>query len=112
MLEAVPNVSEGRDSSVVEAIGRAFGMGATVLDVHVDPDHHRSVFTLVGDRASLVDGLLAGVATAVALIDLRLHEGVHPRVGVADVVPLVPLVPHAMEVAEDAARQVEAALGG
>ncbi len=93
VLEAVPNVSEGRDRAVVDAIGRAFGTGATVLDVHVDPDHHRSVFTLVGDRASLVDALLAGVSTAIARIDLRAHEGVHPRVGVVDVVPLVPLVP-------------------
>ena len=111
MLEAVPNVSEGRDRSVVDAIGRAFGMGATILDVHVDTDHHRSVFTLVGDRASLVDGLLAGVSTAIARIDLRRHEGVHPRVGVVDVVPLVPLVRGEMELAEEAARQVAARIG-
>jgi glutamate formiminotransferase len=111
VLEAVPNVSEGRDHSVVEAIGHAFGKGATVLDVHVDPDHHRSVFTLVGDDASLVDALLAGVSTAIARIDLRLHEGVHPRVGVVDVVPLVPLVPGEMKLAEDAARQVAIRVG-
>jgi glutamate formiminotransferase len=111
VLEAVPNVSEGRDHSVVEAIGHAFGKGATVLDVHVDPDHHRSVFTLVGDDASLVDALLAGVSTAIARIDLRLHEGVHPRVGVVDVVPLVPLVPGEMKLAEDAARRVAIRVG-
>ena len=111
MLEAVPNVSEGRDRSVVEAIARAFGTGATVLDVHVDPDHHRSVFTLVGDRAPLVDALLAGVSTAIARIDLGVHEGVHPRVGIVDVVPLVPLASGEMELAEDAAREVAARVG-
>ncbi|HJS49327.1 MAG TPA: glutamate formimidoyltransferase [Gaiellaceae bacterium] len=111
MLEAVPNVSEGRDRAVVDEIGRAFGKGAAVLDVHVDPDHHRSVFTLVGDGASLVDALLTGISTAIERIDLRAHEGVHPRVGVVDVVPLVPLVPGEIGLAEVAARQVAARVG-
>ena len=111
MLEAVPNVSEGRDPAVVDAIGRAFGERASVLDVHVDPDHHRSVFTLVGDGAPLVDALLAGVATAIRNIDLRLHEGVHPRVGAVDVVPLVPLVPGEMALAEAAAHRLAASIG-
>ena len=69
------------------------------------------MFTLVGDRAPLVDALLAGVSTAIARIDLRVHEGVHPRVGVVDVVPLVPLASGEMELAEDAARQVAARIG-
>ncbi len=111
MLEAVPNVSEGRDRALIDAIGRAFGENATVLDVHVDPDHHRSVFTLVGDSAALVDALLAGISTAIARIDLRLHQGVHPRVGVVDVVPLVPLVPGELERAELAAHEVAARIG-
>ena len=64
-LESVPNVSEGRDVDVVDAVGRAFGSaGARLLDTHVDPDHHRSVFTLIGDDRSLEDGLVAGVAAA------------------------------------------------
>ncbi|HEX4746274.1 MAG TPA: hypothetical protein VFU99_05255, partial [Gaiellaceae bacterium] len=79
MLEAVPNVSEGRDASVVAAIGEAFGAEALLLDVHSDADHNRSVFTLAGDDRSLVEALLAGVARTVELVDLRVHEGVHPR---------------------------------
>jgi glutamate formiminotransferase len=100
----VPNVSEGRDAGVIAAIGEAFGSHATLLGTHSDRDHHRSVFVLVAGEAGLVDALLAGVAAAVEGIDLRTHVGVHPRVGAADVVPLVPLVP------EDMPRAVEAAL--
>ena len=91
-LESVPNVSEGRDPVVVEAIADALaGAGAHVLDVHVDPDHHRSVVTLVGGEGTLEDGLVAGIAEARRRIDLRRHTGAHPRVGAADVVPVVPL---------------------
>ena len=91
-LESVPNVSEGRDRAIVEAIGHAFAsVGAQLLDTHVDADHHRSVFTLIGDDRVLEDGLVAGVAAARDAIDLRHHDGVHPRVGAADVVPIVPL---------------------
>jgi glutamate formiminotransferase len=103
VLEAVPNVSEGRDASVIDEIARAFASRATLLDVHADADHHRSVFTLAGEEEPLVDALLAGVVRALELIDLRRHDGVHPRVGAVDVVPLVPLVPHAMEDASSAA---------
>jgi glutamate formiminotransferase len=74
-----------------------------LLDVHSDADHHRSVFTLVGDDDELVDSLLAGIAKTVELVDLREHLGVHPRVGAADVVPVVPLSPDEMELAVGAA---------
>jgi glutamate formiminotransferase len=87
VLEAVPNVSEGRDPPSIEEIGRSFASGVSLLDVHSDPDHHRSVFTLAGAEGSLVDALVSGVARAVELLDLRAHEGVHPRVGVVDVAP-------------------------
>ena len=102
-LEAVPNVSEGRDAHVIEELARAFGERARLLDVHSDEDHHRSVLTLVGDDEALVESLLAGIGRARDLIDLRRHEGVHPRVGAADVVPLVPIVPDDMERARNAA---------
>jgi glutamate formiminotransferase len=97
-LESVPNVSEGRDPEVVEDIGNAFGAQARLLDVHADADHHRSVYTLVGSDGdeALIESLLDGIARASELIDLRQHEGVHPRVGAADVVPLVPLRPEDM----------------
>lgn len=111
MLEAVPNVSEGRDPGVVRAVADAFATHATVLDVHSDSDHNRSVFTLAGDGEALVESLLAGIAAAVASIDLREHVGVHPRVGVADVVPLVPLRSDEMPVAVEAARELSRRVG-
>jgi len=111
VLEAVPNVSEGRDRAVIAAIERAFGSGAHVLDVHSDADHHRSVFTLVADPAALVDSLLAGIAAAVESIDLRLHAGVHPRVGAVDVVPVVPFPDDDMELAKATARTVASRVG-
>jgi len=103
VLEAVPNVSEGRDPAAIEAIGRAFGSRARLLDVHADPDHHRSVFTLVGEEEDLVESLLQGTARALERVDLRRHDGVHPRVGAVDVVPLVPLRPEHMQLAKRAA---------
>ena len=90
-LESVPNFSEGRDRATIDAIGTALGRAARLLDVHADEDHNRSVFTLVGSEAELVESLLEGVACARERIDLRRHEGAHPRIGAADVVPLVPL---------------------
>ncbi len=93
-LESVPNVSEGRDASAVAVIADAFGrVGARVLDTHVDHDHNRAVVTLVGDDRAVEEGLVAGIDEARRRIDLRAHAGVHPRVGAADVVPVVPLVP-------------------
>jgi glutamate formiminotransferase len=111
VLEAVPNVSEGRDAAVIEEIGRAFAGGAAVLDVHSDVDHHRTVFTLGGDVESLVASLLAGISRTLALVDLRAHDGVHPRIGAVDVVPLVPLEPGEMEVAKRAALRVGERVG-
>jgi glutamate formiminotransferase len=91
LLESVPNFSEGRSAGTIEDLRRALAAHADVLDVHVDPDHNRSVFTLVGDDAPLIDALLASIACARDRIDLRLHEGAHPRIGAADVVPIVAL---------------------
>ncbi len=89
MLECVVNVSEGRDGSLIAALGRA--AGRTLLDVHTDPHHHRSVFTLAGERPELDASVRALAALAVARIDVRLHAGAHPRIGAVDVVPFVPL---------------------
>lgn len=103
MLEAVPNVSEGRDGAILATLERAFARNASVLDVHTDPDHNRAVFTLVGEPVSLADALLAGISAAIALVDLRTHSGVHPRVGAVDVVPLVPFPHDDMELAKSTA---------
>jgi glutamate formiminotransferase/glutamate formiminotransferase/formiminotetrahydrofolate cyclodeaminase len=105
LLESVPNVSEGRDASAVAAIAEAFSRaGARVLDTHVDGDHNRAVITLVGDDRGVEEGLVAGIDETRRRIDLRTHEGVHPRVGATDVVPVVPLA------AADLGRSVDVAL--
>src|SRR5436305_14048373 len=91
-LESVPNFSEGRNRATIDAIGAALESHARLLDVHADADHNRSVFTLVGDEAELIEALVAAVEVARERIDLRRHEGAHPRIGAADVVPVVPPV--------------------
>lgn len=112
LLESVPNVSEGRDASAVAAIADAFGRpGARILDTHLDGDHNRAVITLVGDETALEDGLVSGIDEARRRIDLRMHQGVHPRVGAADVVPVVPLAPGEVCRAVDVARAVGARVG-
>jgi glutamate formiminotransferase len=84
MLECVLNISEGRDPTTLGALAAA--AGDDLLDLHSDPHHHRSVLTLVG-----VEAVRAVAAVAVERIDLRIHDGVHPRIGVVDVVPFVAL---------------------
>jgi glutamate formiminotransferase len=110
-LESVPNFSEGRERATLDALAGALGGPAELLDVHADVDHNRSVFTLVGDDGDLVQALLTGVACARERIDLRRHEGAHPRVGAADVVPLVPLRPDDMRRARSAATEVAGRIG-
>ncbi|MDP9303839.1 MAG: glutamate formimidoyltransferase [Actinomycetota bacterium] len=110
-LESVPNFSEGRDAGTIEALRSALATHADVLDVHSDADHNRSVFTVVGDDTSLVEALLAGVACARDRIDLRSHEGAHPRIGAADVVPIVALEPTDHERARDCALQLADRIG-
>jgi glutamate formiminotransferase len=109
-LESVPNFSVARDEAVVAALADAVASRARLLDVHVDADHNRSVYTLVGSGEELVDALLAGIRLAVERVDIRGHEGVHPRIGAADVVPLVPIrpgdEPRAREAALDLASKV------
>jgi glutamate formiminotransferase/glutamate formiminotransferase/formiminotetrahydrofolate cyclodeaminase len=89
-LLAVPNVSEGRDQAIIDALAAAFASrGARLLDVHADPDHHRSVFTLAGRPGQLAPALAAGAVVALSRIDLRDGRGSHPHVGVLDVAPIV-----------------------
>jgi glutamate formiminotransferase len=86
-LLAVPNFSEGRDSGAIDAIGAAFGVRP--LDVHFDPDHHRTVFTLAGAPGELAPAVVGGARRALELIDVTGHDGAHPRVGAIDVAPIV-----------------------
>jgi glutamate formiminotransferase len=112
VLEAVPNFSEGRDGAVIDALRQALSSPARLLDVHVDADHHRSVFTLVGEPDELVETLLAGIVCARERIDLRRHEGAHPRIGAADVVPIVPLKHDDMALAKQTAFVLARRIGG
>jgi glutamate formiminotransferase len=111
VLEAVPNFSEGRNGATIDAIGDALDQHARLLDVHADEDHNRSVFTLVGTEAELTAALLAAVAVARDRIDLREHEGAHPRIGAADVVPVVPIASEDMERAKRCAAEVARRIG-
>jgi len=86
-LLAVPNVSEGRDEDAIAAIAAAFD--ARLLDVHSDPDHHRSVFTLAGPPGALARAVCNGAQTALHYVRLDHHQGEHPRVGAIDVAPIV-----------------------
>jgi glutamate formiminotransferase len=110
-LETVPNFSEGQDPTTIDAIEVALSRDAQLLDVHTDPDHNRSVFTLVGSADDLEAALLAGIRCARERIDLRRHEGAHPRIGAADVVPLVPLQPGDMPRAQAAALRLAERVG-
>ncbi len=109
-IECVPNFSEGRDGAKVAAIVAAILGGPDVHLLHqtMDPDHHRSVITFIGTSDSIGEAALRGVGKAVELIDLNQHDGVHPRIGAADVVPFVPLFAQGME----ACKRIASRVGG
>jgi glutamate formiminotransferase len=111
LLESVPNFSEGRDQGTIDAIADELSTHARLLDVHADPDHNRSVFTLVGEEHELVEALVAAVWVAKRRIDLRAHDGAHPRIGAADVLPIVPIEPDDLERARTVAEIVGERLG-
>jgi glutamate formiminotransferase len=113
VLEAVPNVSEGRDAACIQAFGRALtAHGCTVLDIHSDADHNRSVYTLVGGPQEVADSLVGAARTVIEHVDMRMHEGAHPCVGALDVVPIVYLRSSDRELAHDEALAVGNRLAG
>ena len=92
LVECVPNFSEGRDKSKVDAILEAMKMdGVYLLDREMDADHNRCVITLVGDPFNIAEAAIRGVGKAAELIDLTKHTGAHPRLGAADVIPFIPI---------------------
>jgi glutamate formiminotransferase len=105
LFESVPNFSEGRRRDVIESIAAAAGR-AHLLDTDPDADHNRVVISLAGGRQRLVDGLIAAIAEAVERIDLREHRGIHPRVGAADVVPVIPLGATTIDACRELAREI------
>jgi glutamate formiminotransferase len=92
LVECVPNFSEGRDPSKVDAIVEAMKIpGVYLLDREMDSDHNRCVITLAGERDAIQEAAIRGVGKAAELIDLTKHQGAHPRMGAADVVPFIPI---------------------
>jgi glutamate formiminotransferase len=92
LVECVPNFSEGRDPAVVDAIVEAMNIpGVYLLDREMDSDHNRCVITLVGEREAIQEAAIRGVGKAAELIDLTRHQGAHPRMGAADVIPFIPI---------------------
>jgi glutamate formiminotransferase / formiminotetrahydrofolate cyclodeaminase len=92
LVECVPNFSEGRDTAKVDAIVGAMKVpGVFLLDREMDADHNRSVITLAGERDAIQEAAIRGVGKAAELIDLTRHQGAHPRMGAADVVPFIPI---------------------
>lgn len=111
ILECVPNISEGRDAPVIAAcVAAVEAAGVPVLDLHTDPDHHRSVLTFAGAPDRVVAAAHALAATAIERIDLGRHTGVHPRIGAIDVVPFVPIAGLSIDEAAAMARAFGAAL--
>src|ERR1700732_3425801 len=107
MIECVPNFSEGRDPTVVRAIADAIAQTPELLLLgwESDTDHNRSVMTFAGPPNAVVEAAVRGAGKAAELIDLSAHQGVHPRVGAADVIPFVPLEDSNMDDAVAAAHQ-------
>jgi glutamate formiminotransferase / formiminotetrahydrofolate cyclodeaminase len=109
LVVCVPNFSEGRDKAKVDAIVAAMKMdGVYLLDREMDADHNRSVITLAGERAPIQEAAIRGVGKAAELIDLNVHQGAHPRMGAADVVPFIPIEGVSLEDCVAMARQVGA----
>jgi glutamate formiminotransferase len=112
VLECVPNVSEGRSRETVAALGRAITQvpGVRLASVHIDPDHHRSVFTFLGAPEPVRAAALALARAVFARVDMQAHQGIHPRLGALDVLPFVPLRGLAMAEATAVARAVASRL--
>jgi glutamate formiminotransferase len=110
-LLAVPNVSAGRDAARVEGIAAAFASGVDLLDLHSDPDHDRSVFTLAGGAEALRGALLGGAGAAIESIDMSSYDGLHPAIGSLDVCPVVWIDPGDRDAARGEATRVAEQIG-
>ena len=113
-IECIPNFSEGRRPEVIEGLREAIrGVpGVLVLDVHSDPDHNRSVITFAGPASAVAEAAFVAIAHAAKAIDLREHQGEHPRIGATDVVPFVPLSGSSLEACVALAHSLGERVGG
>jgi glutamate formiminotransferase len=114
IVECVPNVSEGRDVARLARVAAAVRAtpGVTLADIHADPDHHRAVFTFLGDPTAVGTAAQALADVVLDEIDMRGHRGIHPRIGALDVLPFVPLsgmtMPEIVALAHDVGRVLAA----
>ena len=108
IIECIPNFSDARRPEVIEAIIKAVAEvpGVLVLDRHSDLDHNRTVLTFIGDPEGVEEAAYQGIARAAELIDLNHHQGEHPRLGAADVVPFVPISDATMQECGEIARSL------
>ena len=113
LVECVPNVSEGVDKAVLAVLTQRIQSvpDVALLDLHVDPDHHRSVFTLAGEPEAMATALFQFIREAQQSIDLRRHQGQHPRIGAVDVVPWIPFRGVTMEECADYAKDLGRRVG-
>jgi glutamate formiminotransferase len=113
MIECIPNISEGRDLETINAVADAIESvdGVFLLDRHSDVDHHRTVFTFVGDTDPVLEAAFQVAWIAAERIDLTAHRGEHPRIGACDIIPIVPLAGESMETCIHAARRLGARIG-
>ncbi len=113
LVESVPNISEGRDQTVISKLLASLERipKVAVLDVHIDPDHHRSVFTIVGEPTAMGTALFGLVQKAQQLINIGHHQGEHPRIGAVDVVPWIPIEGIKMEDCVRYANELGARIG-
>lgn len=113
IIECVPNLSEGRNRRLIDRLADSIRRvpGVSLADIHVDPDHHRSVFTFLGPPFAVEEAALALAEKALAAIDMRGHRGVHPRIGALDVLPFVPLRNFSMADTVAVVRRVGRTLG-
>jgi glutamate formiminotransferase len=114
LLECIPNISEGRDQDKIASVAEEVKKYREVklLDVSSDKDHHRTVLTFIGEPKAVKDAVLSMALKAIDLIDMRKHQGGHPRLGAVDVVPFVPIQGVEMEEAVQVAREFGKELGG
>ncbi|HLF86779.1 MAG TPA: glutamate formimidoyltransferase, partial [Nitrospiria bacterium] len=113
MVLCVPNFSEGRDREKVDRIAGAFKnrKGVYLLDIEMDKDHNRTVLTILGGLDEMREAVFEAVKTATDLIDLRAHQGAHPRIGATDVVPLIPIKATGMDECVKLAREIGEKIG-
>lgn len=99
LIECVPNFSEGRNITSITAISEALNStpGVSLLNIDPDEDYNRTVFTFIGDEISIINGAVNACKAAALHIDMKLHKGIHPRLGAIDVVPFVPVRNSSME---------------